>query len=407
MAAKRWRGRWVADFTIGGKRIRRVSPLQTKQGAQAYEAELRVALSTSTACSGPSPRLRDFAIRWLTERVLVHNKPSDRVRKESILRVHLLPALGSKRLDAITTHDLESYTADKKQSGLAPSTINGHLTVLSTLMRCAVEWGLLDAVPKMHKLKVPPPEFDWLRPAEADRLLAVAAAEPKWSALFTLALRAGLRRGELLALRWADIDFEAPAVDVRRSVYRGRLGSTKGNRNRRLPLTADAVAALRRWRRRSLGPWVFPGPDGAVERSPNRVNRALSRLLGAAGLRLIRVHDLRHSFASHLVLRGVSLRVIQRLLGHASITTTERYAHVADESLIAAIATLGPSGQEPLERPSRQGRGRAALARPVGRLSRSRTGQRQVRVFDCRAVACSAGPAPSRGTHCHTSHAPP
>lgn len=407
MAAKRWRGRWVADFTVGGKRIRRVSPLQTKQGAQAYEAELRVALSASSACSGPSPRLADFAIRWLTERVLVHNKPSDRVRKESIVRVHLLPALGSKRLDAITTHDLEGYTADKKKSGLAPSTINGHLTVLSTLMRCAVEWGLLDAVPKMHKLKVPPPEFDWLRPAEADRLLAVAAAEPKWSALLTLALRAGLRRGELLALRWTDIDFEAPAIDVRRSVYRGRLGSTKGNRNRRLPLTADALAALRRWRRRSPGPWVFPSRDGAVERCPNRVNRALTRLLDAVGLRAIRVHDLRHSFASHLVLRGVSLRVIQRLLGHASITTTERYAHVADESLIAAIATLGPSGREPLKRSSRSGRACTPLGRSVGPMSRGRMGSRQARPLVCRAEVCRAGPSPGRSNPCRAGPAPP
>ncbi len=404
MAAKQWRGRWVADFTLGGKRIRRVSPLQTKQGAQAYEAELRVALSTSYVCSGPSPRLGDFAVRWLNERVLIHNKPSDRVRKESILRVHLLPALGAKRLDAITAHDLDGYTADKQSAGLAPSTINGHLTVLSTLMRCAVEWGLLDAVPKMHKLKVPPPEFDWLRPPEADRLLAVAAAEPKWSALFTLALRAGLRRGELLALRWADVDFEAPAIDVRRSVYRGRLGSTKGNRNRRLPLTADTVAALRRWQRRSTAPWVFPGPDGGVERSPNQVNRALTRLLDAVGLRAIRVHDLRHSFASHLVLKGVSLRVIQRLLGHASITTTERYAHVADESLIAAIATLGPSSPESRRRPSR---GCTALGRPVRPTDCGRTGRRQARMLDCRAADCRAGPSPSRPISCRAGRAPP
>ncbi len=342
MAAKQWRGKWVADFTLDGKRIRRVSPVQTKRGAEAYEAELRVGLSTSTVSSGPSPRLGDFAVRWLTERVLVRNKPSSRVRKESILRVHLLPALGSKRLDEVTTHDLDAYTAEKQGAGLAPSTINGHLTVLSTLMKCAVEWGLLDAVLKMHKRTVPPPEFDWLRPAEAERLLTAAQREPKWSAMFTVALRTGLRRGELLALKWRDVDFDAPAVDVRRSVYRGRVGSTKGNRHRRVPLTADAVAALRRWRAKG-GPrqgWVFPDAHGAVERCPQRVNAALARLLAAAGLRAVRVHDLRHSFASHLVLRSVSLRVIQRLLGHASITTTERYAHVADESLVAAIAAL-------------------------------------------------------------------
>ena len=109
MTAKRWREKWVADFTLDGKRIRRVSPVQTRRGAQAYEAELRAAWSTSTPCSGPIPRLDDFAVRWLTERVVIRNKPSDRVRKESILRVHLLPALGERRLDTITARDLEAW----------------------------------------------------------------------------------------------------------------------------------------------------------------------------------------------------------------------------------------------------------------------------------------------------------
>ncbi|MEZ4437427.1 MAG: tyrosine-type recombinase/integrase, partial [bacterium] len=242
MCAKKWRGKWVADFTVDGRRIRRVSPVQTRAGAQAYEAELRVASSASTGCSGPSPRLDDFAVRWLTERVVVVNKPSDRVRKESVLRVHLLPALGGKRLDEITARDGERYVADKQATGLAASTINGHLAVLSSLLRCAVEWGVLDAAPKLRMLKSSAPTFDWLRPHEADALLTAAAGEPKWATVLTIALRAGLRRGEIFALQWADIDLDRRVVEVRHSVYRGRLGSTKSNRSRTVPLTLDAIA---------------------------------------------------------------------------------------------------------------------------------------------------------------------
>lgn len=361
MTAKRWRGKWVADFSIGGKRVRRVSPVQSKRGAQDYEAELRRALSTSNACSGPSPTLADFAIEWLLERVTVVNKPSDRIRKESILRLHLLPALGERHLDEITTRDLDRYIADRRADGLAPSTINGHLSVLSALLRCAREWGCPAATPTIHWLKVPLAEYDWLRPTEADKLLAAVAPTPKWSAMFTVALRTGLRRGELYALHWSSIDRERAAVDVFHSLYRGRLTTTKNHRRRTVPLTVDALAALDRWRASSHGELVFPGADGGLDRSPGRANEALDDALDGVGLRRVRVHDLRHSFASHLVLRGVSLRVIQRLLGHRSITQTERYAHVADESLIAAVAALEPSSPMPLrgldEQPMARGGG--------------------------------------------------
>lgn len=346
MTAKQWRGRWVADFTLDGQRIRRVSPIQTRRGAQAYELELRSASSASSASSTRPPRLDDFAIEWLTERVVVVNKPSDRVRKESILRLHLLPALGGRCLDEITPRDLDAYVADRRAAGLGASTVNGHLAVLSALLHCAAEWGRLDKAPRIRRLPTEPFEFDWLRPAEADRLLAVVAPEPKWSAMFTVALRTGLRRGELFALHWSAVDLERRAVDVHRSLYHGRLTTPKNHRRRTVPLTADAVTALERWRPFSPGELVFPGADGDLDRSQSRANEALHRALDAVDIRRVRVHDLRHSFASHLVLRGVPLRVIQRLLGHHSILQTERYAHVADESLTAAVALLEPKAAQ-------------------------------------------------------------
>ena len=362
MTAKRWRGRWVADFTVEGRRIRRVSPVQTKAGAQAYEAELRCVLEQAAPVIGPNPLLADFAVDWLMRRVVTVNKPSERVRKESVLRVHLLPCLGHLRLGEITTRHVEDYCVGRREHGLAASTINTHLNVLSGLLSCAVEWGLIAKKPRIRKLKTPPARFDWLRPDEADRLLAAVAREPKWSAVFTLALRTGMRRGEVFALRWRDVDFERRVVEVRASVFRGVLGSTKGNRARTVPLTADAVEALRRWHGAGGGgDVVFPGRGGAPVKNPGQANRRLNRAFDAVGLRRVRFHDLRHSFASHLVLRGVPLRQIQALLGHSSITHTERYAHVCDTTLAAAVSTLEPGADELPARamPARRGMARA------------------------------------------------
>lgn len=343
MTAKRWRGKWVADFVIGGRRIRRVSPVQSRRGAQAFEAELRDDLSPMNGCSGSCPTLAEFAVEWLVERVTVVNKPSERIRKESILRVHLIPAMGRLHLDEITTRLTDEYMASRQATGLHPRTINGHLNVLTSLLRCAVEWQRLEAIPVVHRLKVPTPTFDWLRPHEAERLLIAVRDEAEWCALFTVALRTGLRRGELFALSWCDIDPDRQVVDVRASNYRGIVATTKSYRARTISLTSDALAALEQWRHFGGDGLIFPGIDGQATRDPARANRKLHMVLEGIGIRPLRVHELRHSFASHLVLKGVPLRQIQALLGHRSITTTERYAHIADEALTAAIATIDPS----------------------------------------------------------------
>lgn len=356
MAVKKWRGKWVVDLVIGGRRVRRVSPEQTKAGARRYEAELLLVPDESAGAGLPEPipaadtcpTLAEFASEWWVTYVVPNNKPSEQARKEMILRVHLVPFFGNRRLDAISPRRIEAYKGRKLQAGLKASTINTQLAVLQKLLRTAVEWGRMrrrDDVWKLRLLPEPEREFDWLQPHEAGKLLRSAKAmSPKWHAFFFVALRTGMRKGEIQGLHWREVDFDRRRITVRYTNWRGRLGSPKSGKTRVVPMTGDLATALKAWRTRSQGKLVFPGREGGLSRCHASPSRALRRALKRAGLRRMRFHDLRHTFASHLVLERCSLREVQLLMGHHSITMTERYAHVADDHLAKAIDVLDGLG---------------------------------------------------------------
>ena len=365
MAATKFRGKWIADFRLpDGTRVKRVSPLQTKRGAEEFERQLRLAASsTSTPSSVGAPPAPDaaaasetafdtFAVEWLKTYAVVNNKPSEVIAKESILRVHLIPFFGNRTISHITPREVERYKAEKlkpdsKGGRLSPKSVNNHLTVLRKLLATAEEWGLIDRIPKVRRLKVPQARFDWLNAEETDRfLVAVEKQYPQWYVFFLTALRTGMRRGEVFALHWEDVDLRAGHVTVRRSVFRGRLGTPKGDLERTIPLTSRLRQALQghQLATRMKGDLVFPGSDGVLSNHQDHVDRPLHGALKLAGLRRIRFHDLRHSFASQLVSAGRSLKEVQELLGHQSIQMTMRYAHLAPERMREAIEVLeGPA----------------------------------------------------------------
>lgn len=364
MAAKKWRGKWYADFEMNGTRIRKVSPVQTKGGANAFEAELRSSL-TSTPSSEPAPtvavkaapvaaRAEDvpafskFAVEWLGTYAVNNNKPSEVVNKEVVLRVHLIPFFQNRRLDEITSRDIERYKAEKLKEpkegkALSPKTINNHLTVLRKLLVTAEEWELIRGLPKIKKLRATVPKFDWLSAEEgAQFLIAVEKHYPQWYVLFLLALRTGLRRGEIFALHWEDIDFKRAFLTVRYTVFRGRLVPPKNSKERVVPLTPRLLEALKA-RQAEMGKGanlVFPGADGEITTHQDHVDRPFKGALQKAQLRDMRFHDLRHSFASQLVTAGRNIKEVQELLGHQSIQMTMRYAHLAPGKMREAVLVL-------------------------------------------------------------------
>jgi integrase len=210
---------------------------------------------------------------------------------------------------------------------LAQKTVNNVLATLRRMLVLAAKRGLIPAVPEVEWLRPPAPPFDFLSFEEGERLLA--AAPEKWRSMFTLGMRAGLRHGELLGLRWEDVDLVAGRLLVRQAIVRNKVTTPKSGKHREVGLGADATAALKA-QRHLRGPYVFCRDDGKPLTKGECI-RPLSSTCRRAGLRHIGWHVLRHTFASHLAMRGVPIRVIQELLGHSTIQMTMRYAHLSPE----------------------------------------------------------------------------
>jgi integrase len=279
----------------------------------------------------------EFADEFMDVYVQVNNKRSERDSKRGILDNHLLPFFGPKRLCEIRNRQIEQYKAKKLRTKLKPKTINNQLAVLSRMLNCAEEWEYIEAAPKVKLLKSAKPEMTFLEFDQAERL--VRAAEPGLERMLVLtALKTGLRNGELLALRWDDVDFEREQIHVRRSYIRGHVDTPKNGKERVVPMTAELFTALRRYRH-VCGPLVFCNPDGSYL-TDNQTKHYLYRACRKAFLDKCGWHVLRHTFASHLVMRGAPLKAVQELLGHATIDMTMRYAHLSPAAKNEAIRLL-------------------------------------------------------------------
>ena len=216
-------------------------------------------------------------------------------------------------------------------------------------------WKLIRDVPDIGLLKERKSDFDFLDFDEAEAFIAGAAEhQPQWHPFVVVAIRTGLRVGELVALRWReDVDLDRGRLRVQES-YNAKNGfmSTKNDKIRELPLTWDAIEALRVQPSRVDSDLVFPGEDGEVLKS-SVSNEALAEIAESIDMRRITNHPLRHSFASHAVMRGIPIRQVQEWLGHGNIVVTMRYAHLAEgigDDLIRHLAPPSPRGGAPIDR---------------------------------------------------------
>jgi integrase len=346
MVVRKIRNAWWVDFRTDCIRYRKRSPENTKSGAEAYEITLRQRLAReepigrSDLIQQQSLLFRNFASKWYETYVVPNNKAGEQANKRTALNSCIIPFFGRTPIDTISSHHIEQYKAFLRKKDLSPKTINNRLTVLSTCLRTAYEWLELEGTPpKIKRLKYPPPRTDYLSLDECGLLLSQATGV--LHEMLLIALRTGMRRGELMGLQWSSIDWQVQHITVRHSLckYTGELGSPKSNRERHIPMDAEVYTLLFK-RRRDTG-YVFVDPKNN-HFNGTYLERRLDELCKKAGLRKIGWHTLRHTFASHLAMKGVPLNAVQALLGHSSITTTMRYAHLAPSTLRAAIDVLNP-----------------------------------------------------------------
>lgn len=250
------------------------------------------------------------------------------------LRLYLIPAFGKLKLSEITRHQITTYHGEIKTKR-TPATANRHLALIKRMLGLAVEWDCIksNAAIGIKLFAEENCRETYLSAAEARQLLAAMSAEKNQTACaaIKLLLLTGVRRQEALSAQWDHVDISAKTW---------LLPKTKAKRPRRVTLSDAAIEVLVGQKERSQGsPFVFPGRDPSKPLCDPK--KTLQRLLLAAGIaKPLRIHDLRHSFASLLVGTGASLYTVQHLLGHASPTTTERYAHLGDNHLRENVESL-------------------------------------------------------------------
>ena len=361
------RGKWWVFVDHHGKR--KAKCVGTRAAAEEVKRALQARLALgdlSFVTEVASENFEMYSQRWLKEYADVELKESTSASYRQLLRLFVLPRFGSAKLSAIHRDDVKSWLAEMSAAGkFSRNTLRLALATLRVVLSHAVEDGLIDRNPaeklgRFAKTEKVQAEAAAMTRTEASRFLdAVKDLSPGYYALFLVALRGGLRRGELVALKWGDIQFGASETDphrfilVQRNYVHKRFTTPKSKKSRRVDMSKQVRKALLNLRDERLleaylegkpeiaDGFVFPSRAGTVLDPDNLVHYYFQPALAKAGLRKFRFHDLRHTFASLLIQDGASLAYVKEQMGHSSIqVTADVYGHLIPGANIAWVDRL-------------------------------------------------------------------
>ncbi|MCA9720211.1 MAG: tyrosine-type recombinase/integrase, partial [Myxococcales bacterium] len=329
------------DLTFSEARRRAVERIAEVRAIEVGEAPRFAARIVRQSTRAEAPLIREFAERFTAQHIDIRLKPTTQLKYRQLLRTAILPAFGGQQMDAIRRGAVVRWHAAMVNT---PGEANNALTLLKSLYARAKEWDVLDesfVAPTSRVKRFPDRTRErFLTPDERRRLARFLenAHEHenggfRWESICAIRLLAytGMRRGEVVGLTWAMVDWRHQVL---------RLPDSKTGK-KVVPLASQAVSLLRdAAARNNPSSFVVPTSNGGPIEGAN-LTHTWMRIRKRVGLEDVRLHDLRHSAASDAINAGVPLAVVGKILGHRKPSTTQRYAHISDEALAEGVARMG------------------------------------------------------------------
>lgn len=337
------RGHYWLDYRYNGRRYRKkVGPY--KALADSAWAKIRTEIAENRFLDvkkDKQVRFEDFADRYLNLHCKVNHRSIAAVGQIEILKRHF----AGKYLHEITPVMIERFKAERIKEKVCFATANRALTCLKAIFNKAIKWKEFDGTNPVNDVSFFKEENHKLRFLEKEEIIRlIDKAQGTTKALITVAVFTGMRRGELLGLKWRDIDFNQGLI---------HLLVTKSGKKREIPMNEQVRQALLSIRKHPQCPYIFINRNGDPWKD---VRRGFTATLTAAGIKDFRFHDLRHTFASQLAMSGVDLNTIRELLGHSDLKTTLIYAHLSKDHKLRAVNLLGAKMETVKNTPQAEGK---------------------------------------------------
>jgi len=337
---------WFADFTDkSGKRIKQ-GGFRIKAEAEEYMLK---ALSSNVSSNKESKTLTvvNACSMYIELHAEIHCKITTCCSYKGYLNNHIKPFFKNLKVQDLTKIKVEQFIKAKKEEGLSTQMINHLITLLKATFQKMIDDELIHHNPllKVKKPRIVAKKFDIIDSKEVEILLNTAKEHyPNFYPLIFTAIFTGMRQGELFALQWNKIDWLNRKILIDSNFTRNQLTTPKSNKSRVIDMSGELFKVLREWQLRCSNNdknLVFPNKEGNYL-DPNNLNKRLFHpLLEKAETKKIRFHDLRHTFASLLITKNISIKYIQSQMGHSSIQMTmDIYGHILPEVTLQGVNAL-------------------------------------------------------------------